>query len=79
MAIKLVYPEVQASDDDDADQLALQPNVNRIEPLSDFGDPALLPRRKFIYGKHYMRGAVSMTVADGGVGKSSLAIAEASR
>ena len=49
-------------------------NINVIEPNPRFGDPALLPRRKFIYGKHYMRGAVSMTAADGGVGKSTLAI-----
>jgi hypothetical protein len=76
MGIKLVHSEVQASYDAGADQVELRPNVNRIEPLSAFGDPALLPPRKFIYGKHYLRGAVSMTVADGGVGKSTLAIAE---
>jgi hypothetical protein len=76
MAIKLVYPELQASDDDDADQLALRPNVNQIEPLSSFGDPALLARREYLYGRHYLRGAVSMTASDGGIGKSTLVIAE---
>jgi hypothetical protein len=75
MSIKLVYPEIQAPDDD-ADEILSQPNVNLIEPLSDFGDPALLERRDFIYGQHYLRGTVSATVADGGVGKSTLAIAE---
>ncbi|WP_441256200.1 AAA family ATPase [Bradyrhizobium sp. 482_C4_N1_1] len=74
MTIRLVHPEVQALDHD-GDEPA-RPNVNVIEPSSVFGDPALLPCRKFIYGKHYLRGAVSMTVADGGVGKSTLAIAE---
>jgi hypothetical protein len=44
------YPEVQASVDDDGDQLALQPNVNLIEPLSSFGDPALLARRAVVAG-----------------------------
>jgi AAA domain len=74
MTIRLVYPEVQA--DADHDDEAPRPNVNVIEPHFRFGDPALLPRRKFIYGKHYLRGAVSMTAADGGVGKSTLAICE---
>jgi RecA-family ATPase len=75
MTIKLVHPEVQAEADHDDDEVA-HPNVNVIEPSSWFGDPASLPRRRFIYGKHYMRGAVSITAADGGVGKSTLAIAE---
>ena len=74
MTIRLVHPEVQALEDD-VDEVA-RPNVNVIEPRSLFGDPALLPRRKFIYGNHYQRGAVGMTVADGGVGKSTLVIAE---
>jgi hypothetical protein len=74
MAIKLVHPEVQASGDD-AGEMPPR-NVNLIQPLSNFGDPALLPRRDFLYGRHYLRGAVSVTVADGGVGKSNLAITE---
>lgn len=75
MTIRLVHPELQDEADHD-DEVAPRPNVNVIEPNSRFGDPALLPRRKFIYGKHYMRGVVSMTAADGGIGKSTLAIAE---
>jgi RecA-family ATPase len=75
MTIRLVQPEHQADDDDVIDE-APRPNVNVIEPNSKFGDPASLPRRKFLYGRHYMRGAVSMTAADGGIGKSTLAIAE---
>ena len=47
-----------------------------IEACSTFRDPALLPRRDWLYGQHYIRGAVSATVADGGIGKSTLAIAE---
>jgi hypothetical protein len=48
--------DVQASQDD-ASETAPRPNVNLIKPLSNFSDPALLPRRDFIYGKHYLRGA----------------------
>jgi hypothetical protein len=75
MTNKLVHLGVQASEDD-FDEVVPAPNINVIEPLSDFGDPTLLPKRDFIYGKHFLRGAVSATVADGGVGKSTLAIAE---
>lgn len=34
------------------------------------------PRRDFIYGKHYIRKFASVTVAPGGLGKSSLVLAE---
>jgi hypothetical protein len=37
----------------------------------------LIPRRRFLYGRHYARGFVSCTVAGGGVGKSSLGVVEA--
>lgn len=40
-------------------------------------DPASLPRRPWLYGRHLLRRQVSVTVAAGGVGKSSLTIAEA--
>src|SRR3954447_8157562 len=40
-------------------------------------DPATIPLRQFVYGRHYIRQFVSTTVAPGGVGKSSLGIAEA--
>jgi hypothetical protein len=75
VTIKLAYPPPQ-DQDDQPDEITPRPNVNLIEPRSDFGDPATLPRRKFIYGKHFQRGVVSMTVADGGIGKSTLAITE---
>jgi hypothetical protein len=42
-----------------------------------FRDPATIPRRQFIYGRHYIRAFLSATVAPGGVGKSSLALVEA--
>ena len=36
-----------------------------------------LPQREWVYGKNYLLGTVSALIGDGGVGKTSLAIAEA--
>jgi hypothetical protein len=54
----------------------------RQEPQAGFCDwlnldPATLPPRDWLYGRHYLKGAVSATIADGGVGKSTLALTEA--
>lgn len=46
------------------------------EPLA-WHDPATIPRRQWLYGRHMIRGFMSATIAAGGVGKSSLLIAEA--
>ncbi len=40
-------------------------------------DPAALPRRQWLYGRHLVRGFVSTTVGIGGRGKTSLIIADA--
>jgi hypothetical protein len=48
-----------------------------VEGRSTWRDPAIIKRREWLYGDHYLRGAVSSTVADGGIGKSTLALAEA--
>lgn len=40
-------------------------------------DPATIPPRRWLWGKHLLRKFVSMDVAPGGVGKSSLKIVEA--
>ncbi len=40
-------------------------------------DPAAIPPRDWLYGRHLIRRFVSVTVAPGAVGKSSLTIAEA--
>ena len=40
-------------------------------------DPALIPPRPWLYGRHLLRQQVSVTVAPGGVGKSSNSIVEA--
>lgn len=43
----------------------------------EWKDPKGLPRREFVFGTHLARKYLSVTVAPGGVGKSSLAIVEA--
>ena len=40
-------------------------------------DPSTIPPREWLYGRHLIRKQVSVTVAPGGVGKSSLTICEA--
>lgn len=40
-------------------------------------DPTKLPRREWVLGRHLIRKFISTTVSPGGVGKSSLSIAEA--
>lgn len=39
-------------------------------------NPLTLPRREFVYGNHYIRRFASVTVAPGGLGKSTLVLAE---
>jgi RecA-family ATPase len=46
--------------------------LRTIEPF----DPAQLPPREFLFGKHYQRRVVSGTVAPGGTGKSSKVMTE---
>jgi hypothetical protein len=40
-------------------------------------DPSQIPPRRFLYARHFARGFVSVTAAPGGLGKSSLELAEA--
>ena len=50
----------------------------KFEPtVFKFRDATTIPRRQFVYGRHYIRQFLSATVAPGGVGKSSLALVEA--
>jgi hypothetical protein len=52
--------------------------VSSIPGLSDeWCDVTKVPRRQWLYGQHYIRGLVTSSVAEGGVGKSTLAVAEA--
>jgi hypothetical protein len=47
----------------------------RATPFTPF-DPATLPKRQWLYGKHYLLGTASATVGPGGGGKSSLTLVE---
>ena len=60
-----------------AEQMALPRNL-AISP-TPFGWPsaASIPRREWLYGRHLIRGFLSATIAPGGIGKSSLVIADA--
>jgi hypothetical protein len=40
-------------------------------------DPREIPPRKWLYGRHYVRGYVTATIAPAGLGKTSLALVEA--
>jgi hypothetical protein len=40
-------------------------------------DPTTIPKRRWLYKPHYIRQFTSLTISTGGVGKSSLVIAEA--
>ncbi len=40
-------------------------------------DPAAIPLRRWVYGRHYQRGFLSQTVAPSGFGKSTLVMVEA--
>lgn len=42
-----------------------------------FPDPARIPARAWLHAEHYIRGAVTATVAPGGTGKTTLALFEA--
>jgi RecA-family ATPase len=46
-----------------------------LRPFVSF-DPATLPPREWLYGKHYQRRTVSLTAGPGGMGKSSLVLVE---
>jgi hypothetical protein len=49
----------------------------RFEPTPFlYRDPSQIPRRQYVYGKHLIRGFVSVTTAPAGLGKSSLVLAE---
>ena len=70
-----------------ADQAAKAPDQDEdtagaaVTPLSPtafvWRDPGTIPPRPWVYGRHMIRKQVSVTVAPGGVGKSSLTILEA--
>lgn len=59
----------------------VEPKQAPVAPLSPtafvWRDPLTIPPRPWVYGRHMIRKQVSVTVAPGGVGKSSLTLVEA--
>ena len=51
--------------------------ADRLPTAFVWRDPSTIPPRPWLYGRHLIRKQVSVTVALGGVGKSSLMICEA--
>lgn len=51
------------------------PPVIKAQPFV-WRDPKTIPRREFLYSPHYVRRFVTVTVAPGGVGKTSLVLVE---
>ena len=64
-----VYEFEDTGDSNERKKLAATPYVWR--------DPAKIPRRSWIYGRHYIRKFTSATVAPGGLAKTSLVLVEA--
>ncbi|WP_238179394.1 AAA family ATPase, partial [Methylobacterium dankookense] len=60
----------------EGDKAEAPPASISAEPFA-WCDPRTIPLREWLLGRHYIKRFVSVTVAPGGVGKSSLAIAEA--
>jgi RecA-family ATPase len=65
---------VEAGADTPKDDTPKAPFI--LQPLKRF-DPAQIPPREFLFGRHYQRRTVSGTVAPGGTGKSSEVMVEA--
>ncbi len=57
-------------------EITLAPAAVKASPFK-WRDPATIPRRQWLYGRHYVRRFISETVAPGAYGKSTLAMTEA--
>jgi len=68
--------EDDAVDTNKATTKAAAPRTPWTVPVLTWRHPEMIPRRVFLYGHYYARGFVSATIADGGMGKSLLKIAE---
>jgi hypothetical protein len=52
--------------------------TDALAPMAlDIGNIAALPKREWVYGRHYIRKFLSVTVAAGGTGKTALTLTEA--
>lgn len=63
---------------DVADVLESVNAESRIAPTAwEWKEPTAIPPREWVYGRHYIKRFTSATIAPGGVGKSTIALAEA--
>lgn len=79
-----ITPEQRLSDVGAIQLVIPEGKTEQCEPLKHFSatpyvwtDPASIPPRQWLYKRHLIRKFVSMTVAPGGLGKSSLTLVEA--
>ena len=74
-------PPKDEAEDEPAEKPSPQPGAtSRFAYRSyDWPEPASLPRREWLYGRHLIRGYLSLLVAPGATGKTALAIAETPR
>jgi hypothetical protein len=72
--------EVRAKREAEAKAKAESKDEAKLKAIPGFSDwwidPTQIPRRQWRYAQHYVDGFASATIADGGVGKSTQAIAE---
>jgi hypothetical protein len=61
-------PDIPFNGGDDADKLTALPYRWR--------DPATIPRRQFLFGRHYVRKTIGATIGGGGRGKTTLGLLE---
>lgn len=71
-----VHHDPTAFEGQDEEEVTARKPLLKASPYR-FPDPTKIPRREWLYGQHYIREFLSVTVAPGGLGKSSLIIAEA--
>ncbi|MGO9418034.1 AAA family ATPase [Roseiarcus sp.] len=69
------YAEIAAAEGYDRGERPVRPQI-KASPFV-WIEPAAIPRRRWIYGRHYVRKFISETVAPGAYGKSTLEMAEA--
>ena len=68
--------EAAGADSDESPRLKTKTEIRWPTPYT--GRPAsAIPRRQWLYGKHYIRGVVTLTAAPGGTGKSQHSLVEA--
>jgi hypothetical protein len=70
------HPEIVTPQEQPA-QPESRPPPRILATAHEWRDATQIPRRDFLFRRHYIRGFVSATIAPGGIGKSSQALVEA--